>query len=260
MVRYLSAVWKCRFFWMSLVRMDLRTRYRRSILGMGWSLLHPVAMTAILCAVFHNVFKVNVQEYAPFLLAGLATWNFLTTVTLTGCQCFFQGESYIRQHPAPLAIYPLRTAMGGMIHFLLALSVVLVLAGYLNGFKNVLCLFSLVPTVALLFVLGWSLALLAGYANVHFQDTQHLCEVGFQMLFYMTPIIYKEEVLRATDLGWIMDYNPLVPFFRLIRQPILEGKVPDMSVFGTALLTVTAVAAAASFVQSRLQRGLIFHL
>src|SRR5437870_870600 len=146
---YVSSVWRCRYFWLSLVRMDLRTRYRRSVLGMGWSLLHPIAMTAILCTVFHKVFEVDVREYGPFLLAGLACWNYLVSTTLQGCQCLFQGESYIRQYPAPLAIYPLRTALGGTVHFLVALLVVLVLAWTFKGLDHPWSLLSLVPTVGL---------------------------------------------------------------------------------------------------------------
>src|SRR5712691_5286172 len=107
---YLAEIWRCRYFWLTLVKVDLRTRYRRSILGMGWSLLHPIAMTTILCIVFSTIFKRDVLDYAPFLLAGLATWNYVLSSALSGCQCFFQGESYIRQYPAPFAIYPLRTA------------------------------------------------------------------------------------------------------------------------------------------------------
>src|SRR5437870_135883 len=123
MGNYLAEIWRCRYFWITLVKVDLRTRYRRSILGMGWSLLHPIAMTAILCIVFHTIFHAKIREYAPFLLAGLAIWNYVLSSTLSGCQCFFQGESYIRQYPAPFAIYPLRTALGGSVHFLIALSV-----------------------------------------------------------------------------------------------------------------------------------------
>src|SRR5438874_2169218 len=125
---YLAAVWRCRYFWLSLVKNDLRTRYRRSVLGMGWSLLHPICMTTILTAVFYKLFNQPVSEYAPFVLAGLATWNYVLTVVQHGCHCFFIGESYIRQYPAPLAIYPLRTALGGTVHFLLALSVVILLS------------------------------------------------------------------------------------------------------------------------------------
>src|SRR5437868_14528808 len=85
-------------------------------------------MTAILTAVFCKLFDHSPTTFAPFVLAGLATWNYVLTVVQHGCHCFFIGESYIRQYPAPLAIYPLRTALGGTVHFLLALSVVILLA------------------------------------------------------------------------------------------------------------------------------------
>jgi lipopolysaccharide transport system permease protein len=260
MSSYFVDIWRCRYFWMSLVKMDLRTRYRRSVLGMGWSLLHPIAMTTILCTVFHKVFHVELSEYAPFLLAGLACWNYLVTATLQGCQCLFQGESYIRQYPAPLAIYPLRTALGGTVHFLVALLVVLVLAWGFRGFGNVLSLLSLVPTVGLFFVLAWSVALLAGFANVYFQDTQHLCEVGFQILFYATPVMYPATMLRENHLAWIVKYNPLVALLELVRQPILEGRVPSPQTYAAAAATVLVAAAAAGVTLVRLQRRLIFHL
>src|SRR5205823_3275105 len=121
MVAYLGAVWRCRYFWLSLVKMDLRTRYRGSALGIGWSLLQPIAMTIILCVVFGSLFNQDIREFAPFLMAGLTFWSFVGAVTVGGCQCFFQGESYIRQHPAPMAIYPLRNMLGASFHFSMAL-------------------------------------------------------------------------------------------------------------------------------------------
>jgi ABC-type polysaccharide/polyol phosphate export permease len=257
---YFAAIWRCRYFWMSLVRMDLRTRYRGSMLGLGWSLLHPIAMTVILCTVFHKLFHLNVREYAPFLMAGLACWNYILTVTLQGCQCFFHGESYIRQYPAPLAIYPLRTALGGTIHFLLALLVACALAWYLNGMTNVLCLLSLVPSIGLLFLFVWSTALLAGFTNVCFQDTQHLAEVGFQILFYLTPIMYQADMLRENHLGWLVRINPIVPFLELIRTPVVNGHLPALSLFAKAGVVVIVSVVAAGVTVIGLQRRLIFRL
>src|SRR5262249_9408817 len=157
-------------------------------------------------------------------------------VTIQGCQCFFQGEAYIRQHPAPLAVYPLRTALGGTIHFLIALVVVLGLTWYFRGFANLPSLWRLVPAVTLLFVLGWSLAVLAGFANVLFQDTQHLSEIGFQILFYATPIMYLPSLLKSLTIGWLLEYNPVVPLLQLIREPILYGRIPAIETYATALL------------------------
>ena len=59
-------MWRCRYFWMSLVKIDLRTRYRRSVIGLGWSLLRPIAMTVILCAVFGTLFNQKIQDFALF--------------------------------------------------------------------------------------------------------------------------------------------------------------------------------------------------
>jgi lipopolysaccharide transport system permease protein len=261
MMRYLSAIWGCRYFWFSLVKMDLRTRYRRSVLGMGWSLLHPIAMTLIICMMFRHILgNNNVREYAPFLLAGLVCWQYILVSTLQGCQCLFQGESYIRQYPAPIAIYPLRTTLGGAIHFLLGLVVVIGLTWYLHGFKNLPALISLAPTLLLLLVLGWSLAVLAAFSNVHFQDTQHLAEVAFQFFFYATPIIYGEEQLHTIRMQWLLHCNPFVPLLRLVRQPILEGRVPSPMTFAMAGIVVFIVAGAATMVLGRLQRRLVFYL
>jgi ABC-type polysaccharide/polyol phosphate export permease len=260
MQAYLGAVWRCRYFWLSLVRMDLRHRYRGSVLGLGWSLLHPIAMTVILCTVFHQLFHTDQRYYAPFLLSGLACWNYIVLVTIQGSLCFLHGEAYIRQFPAPMAIYPLRTALSGGIHFVLALLVSLAAAWLMRGGGHWLALVSLLPTVALLLVLGWALAVLAGLANVYFQDTRHLCEVGFQMLFYATPIIYEVRLLDERSLGWIIRWNPLVPLLQLVRDPLLEGRLPPLSAYAAASAFVAAAAVAAAAVLARLQRRLIFHL
>jgi ABC-type polysaccharide/polyol phosphate export permease len=262
MVGYLGAMWRCRYFWMSLVKIDLRTRYRRSVIGLGWSLLRPILMTVILCLVFRGIFhRTDIAEYAPWLLGGLVLWDYISTATKSGCQCFFQGEQYIRQHPAPIAIYPLRTALGETVHFLLALCVVFGLAWFLRGLPSLPALLSLVPALVLLFLLAWSLALIAGFANVYFQDTQHLTEVGFQILFYATPIIYRlEDLGEGRRLVTLVRYNPLIPFFDLVRDPILYGKVPAPLIFGQAALTVLVAGLAATFVCNRAQKQLIFHL
>jgi ABC-type polysaccharide/polyol phosphate export permease len=258
---YFCAIWQCRYFWLSLVKMDLRTRYRRSLLGMGWSLLNPIAMTAIFCVVFVGVFGGgDIGGYGAYLLAGLSCWQFLTGACLQGCQCFYRGESYIRQYPAPLAIYPLRIVLGCMIHFLLALAVVLVLIWGVRGFGNLRSIWMLVPSLTLLFLLGWSLAILAGFATVHFHDTPHLMEILFQILFYATPIMYFGEMLSDKGLGWLVRFNPVLPFLDLIRVPILENHLPSLHTLGMAGLITVGTAAASILVLNRLGKRLIFHL
>ncbi|MBN2579497.1 MAG: ABC transporter permease [Pirellulales bacterium] len=258
---YLLKIWQLRHFWLALVRIDLKNRYRRAVIGMGWSLLHPILMTVVLSVVFGTFFGVrDVKYFAPYVLSGLVFWNYISANCMQGCHCFFQGESYIRQHPAPLAIYPLRTMLGAGFHFLLGLAVVLVVVWCINGFGNLPHLIDLVPAFVLLFFFGWSLAILLGVANVMFQDCQHLIEVLLQMLFYLTPVFYPREMLQQRHVEWIANVNPLAVMLELIRMPVLDGKTPSLSCYGIGLLVTCIAVGAAVGTLVRLERRLIFYL
>ncbi|HEY1376184.1 MAG TPA: ABC transporter permease [Gemmataceae bacterium] len=260
MTTYLATVWRFRYFWMSLVRMDLRTRYRRSLLGVGWSLMQPLAMTAIFCLVFPFFMHVSVREYVPHALTGLVCWSFVVGCAVAGCHTFIISEAYIRQCPLPLAIYPLRTSLGALFHLAMGMGVLTVVCTVMRGFPGVGPLLSLVPTLALMFVFGWAMAALSGTFNVFFQDTQHLAEVGFQILFYLTPIIYRLSDLPRHRLSWLLQWNPLVAFLNLVRAPLLDGAVPTPGQYLHAAAIAAALAAVAAAVLGRMQKRLIFYL
>jgi lipopolysaccharide transport system permease protein len=260
MITYLGTVWRYRHFWLSLVRMDLRTRYRRSLLGVGWSLLQPLAMTAIFCLVFQHMMGATATQYVPGVLSGLVCWNFILGCAVAGCHCFLLGESYIRQCPLPLALYPLRTALGALFHLSIGLVVVTGFCSAMRGFPGVGPFLSLIPTLALLFVFGWAAAALSGTFNVFFQDTQHLAEVGFQILFYLTPIIYTIDMLQKQQFGWILCHNPVIGFLTLVRAPLVEGRVPTPAEYLYAGGITAALAAVAAAVLGRMQKRLIFYL
>jgi ABC-type polysaccharide/polyol phosphate export permease len=257
---YLADLWAHRHFLLSLVQMDLQTRYRRSVLGVGWSLVHPIATSVVMCIVFHSLFHMSVTEFLPYLMAGLAWWGYFTTVISRGCQCFVEAESFIRQQPVPMALYPLRTALGAMIHFLMALAVVLFLTWCFHGFGNIAALPGLAAGLAILLVFGWAIAVLAGYVNTIFRDIQHLTDIGFQILFYLTPIMYKPEVLTNNDLGGLVTYSPLVALLRTVRDPLVASQVPSLRVYGAALATTLLAVGAATLLLDRVQRKVILYL
>jgi ABC-type polysaccharide/polyol phosphate export permease len=260
MTAYVGELWRLRHFWMALVRNDLRNRYRRSVLGLGWSLLQPIAMTAVLCTVFAGVFGVTLTEYAPYLLSGLTFWAFISTAAISGCASFAQGEPYIRQHRAPLAIYPLRTTLGAGYHFLVGMGVVLVAVGFFSGFSNPVVLLSILPSLVLLFAFAWSLGVFTGTLNVLFHDTQHLLEIILQIFFYMTPIMYKPEILINRDMGWVVQYNPFAVLLELIRQPLLEGVLPRVETVRASLVIVAVMVAVAAVLLRWCERRLVFFL
>jgi ABC-type polysaccharide/polyol phosphate export permease len=262
MTIYLATVWRFRYFWMSLVRMDLRTRYRRTLLGAGWSLMQPLAMTAIFCLVFPHMVGVTapLADYAPHVLTGLVCWNFIVACGVGGCRTFLISESYIRQCPLPLAIYPLRTCLGALFHLAVGLSVLAVVCAFIRGFAGFLPLLSLVPTLGLLFVFGWAMSALTGTFNVFFQDTEHLSDVAFQILFYLTPIIYRLKDLKGISIAWLLEWNPLVAFLDLARAPLLYATVPSADQYLRAGGICVAFVAIAAAVLARMQKRLIFYL
>jgi lipopolysaccharide transport system permease protein len=263
---YFEKIWGCRYFWLSLVRVDLRQRYRGSAFGIGWSLLQPIAMTTILCVVFSTMFGQDLTDYAPYLMAGLTFWQFLVTTSLQGCECFFTGEGYIRQHPAPMAIYPLRTMLGAAFHFTLGFLLVLVLTNICHGlgFVGVLPLLSLIPTFLLLLMFGWSLAILFGLATVRFRDLKHISEVGFQGMFYLTPIMIPpkamESLLERRTVGWLFRLNPFAPFLDLLRAPVVSGLAPAPGMYMAALLITLFTMIAATLALKSQERKVIFYL
>lgn len=257
---YLGSVWGCRRFWLSLVVNDLRLRYRRSVLGVGWSLLHPLTSALVMGLVFSQIFKIPIREFLPYILSGLACWSYLTGAVTSGCQSYVQAEPYIRQHPLPLAVYPLRTTLGALIHFLIALTMVFLIASLFSPPHNTLAVGLLLPAIVLYLLFGWAVAILAGFVNTVFRDLQHILDIVFQIVFYLTPIMYPPNALAGTPVGWVLSYNPLVPFLRLIREPLLAGQMPSLKCYAVVAGVTAVVLVAAMTSLHYQQKRIIFHL
>jgi ABC-type polysaccharide/polyol phosphate export permease len=260
----LTTVWRFRYFWLSLAGMDLRVRYRRSVLGIGWSVLHPVVMTIVFCLAFASLMGTgDWRTAAPFYLAGLAVWDVVKQSAVQGSLTFLRNEPYIRQSPLPLAVYTLRTSLGTATHFGIALGVAVLATGILHPFDHwtpLYAVWAVLPAAGLLAVFCWAVTALVAVANVFFHDTQHLAEVGLGIGFFLTPIMYPKERLMDRGLGFVAEANPVVAFLDLIRNPILTGEPPSAAVFTKAAgLTVVAVAAAVAAL-ARFERRLVFHL
>ncbi len=271
MLQHLKAVWTFRYFWMSLVKMDLRSRYRRSVLGIGWSVLHPLAMSAVFCLVFAEIMRVQGGDaagypaqwrwYAAYLLSGMAVWEFIRNSTAIGCQALLANEAYIRQCPLPYGIYPLRTVMGTGIHFVISMTVVVVLVCVLKGAPDALgVLWAVLPVMVLLLFFCWALATLSAFSTVYFHDTAHLVEVGSQLFFFLTPIMYTRDILEKKGIGFLADINPVNLFLELIRTPIVTGQPVEAHLYVQgAVLTAAAVGLAAGTI-GWLQKKVIFQL
>ena len=260
MSSYVQKVYRCRYFWLSLVKLDLDRRYQRSLIGVGWSLLNPIAMAAVLCAVFSTLFKQDISEYGPFLITGIVIWAYLSTTIQDGCLTFRQAESYIRHNNAPLAIYGLRVCLGAFFHLLAGLSVAIAARWILLGFDGFAGLLALVPAVTLLLIIGWAFAILFGFLNVYFADTQHMSSVALQMLYFATPILYPPEMLKSRGVGIVLQLNPFSSLIAIVRDPIMTGEFSFSYHWFVAIGMTVAVTGMAIVTLVRYERKLVFEL
>lgn len=262
MIQHLTATWKFRHFLLSLVKLDLRLRYRRSVLGIGWSLLNPIAMTLVFTIVFSNLLgNGDPIGYAAYVLTGMAVWGFLRDSTLNGCRCFIVNDAYIRQSPIPYSIYTLRTVLGQAIHSLIALGVVVAMVAIFNADATVFIRIAIViPGMLLAFLTAWAASTIAAFTTVYFHDTQHLLEVGAQILFFLSPIMYNRKLLDDKDLGWVVDVNPVSWLLELTRTPLLTGWMPHSQMYLAGLGFAAALAGLAIGITAWLQKRVIFHL
>lgn len=268
MFRHLSAVWTARYFLFALVRLDLRLRYRRSVLGIGWSLLHPIAMTAVFTVVFSQLFgDGNPIGYATFALSGLAVWNFLRDAATLGSKSLAQSEAYIRQSPLPYTVYTLRCALGHLIHACLALVVVVALLIVWKASPAPLVGLALaLPGLVLAIVAAWAIATIGAFVTAFFHDTAHILEVGAQIGFFLTPIMYRRSLLDDRGLGWLVDINPVNMYLAVIRDPLLTG-IPTTAglvqlgyAYISAIVCTLGLVGLAVAIVAWLHKKVIFHL
>lgn len=282
MLNYVRDVWSYRYFWGSLVRMDVRSRYRGTWLGLGWSLLQPVAMAIVMGFAFSHLFGRPIATFIPFLLAGLTLWQYLTDCTVGGSRCLVSGESFMRQVHAPMAIYPLRTMLTAAFHLCVGTVVVLAANILFSGWHELTTTATATATAAnatgygnwhelasvslaflalpLVVLFGWSAAVLTGFMHAYFPDASHLTSVAMRMLFYITPIIYSPEMMRERGVGWIVDYNPMAAVVSIYRMPLLGRGVPETSAYAISLAFTTVLASLAVLTLARLERKVIFQL
>ena len=268
MLSHLRGIWDYRHFWMSLVVMDLRARYRRSVLGIGWSLLQPLAMAAVFCIVFSQIFDIREswpgyskpwRGYAAFLIVGLTIWDFIRNSALNGCTSLTQNETYIRQCPLPYGIYPLRTALGTGVHFLIAMVVMIGLIMMLQQSIAVLgVIWTIIPAILLTFLFCWGIATIFAFATVYFHDVKHMVEVASQLLFFLTPLMYTREKLGS--YAWMADLNPAYTFIALIRDPLVTGAIPSMGLYAQATVLAFASVGLGIGTIGWLQKKVIFQM
>ncbi|HWP44871.1 MAG TPA: ABC transporter permease [Blastocatellia bacterium] len=224
-----------------LVARDIKLRYKRSVLGLAWSLVVPVAQMLVLYFVFRTVLPLNIPNYTAFIFTGLLPWVWFQSSLVSASGAIVDNRELINQVGFPAAVLPVVTVMSQLIHFLLALPILIALLLY-NGHHLSAAIVALPLIIVLQFMLTLSLAYLAATLQVSFRDTQYLLGILLFLLFYLTPVFYDSAAIPAS-YQTIYRLNPMVSIVDAYRDVLLRGAFPAES----SLLVLFLLSAAFLF-------------
>lgn len=223
----------------TLVWRDLVLRYRRSVLGIAWSQVGPLALLGVLAFVFSVVVPLHIPHYALFVIVGLLAWTWFASGLTAGIDSVVTARDLVRLPGFPTALLPVIAVSTHLMHFLLALPVLLLAVGIvLHGLSVTLVALPLVIAAQFLVTLAPTYLLAA--ANVRYRDISHVVGVALLPLFYASPVFY--DAGRVPErYHWIYDVNPLAILLDAYRNCVVAGRWPHWS----SLAAVIVVAAAA---------------
>ena len=222
-----------------LVDRDMKLLYKRSALGIAWTLINPLLQLAVFSFVFRTVIPINIPRYSSFAFSGLLIWTWSQTALFQATGLITSNKALIRQPNFPTAILPVVTTMTGLIHFLLALPVLIIFLA-VDGVQPSSVLFVLPLLMVIQFVLTVGFAYPLAALNVTFRDTQHTLGVLLQMLFYLTPIFYDLNSVPK-EFQPFYQLNPMVPLIEAYRAILLKGTQPDWQVLLIVSLAVAVI-------------------
>lgn len=210
-----------------MVRRDILTRYKRSVIGIGWTMLNPLGTMLVLTIAFSYAFGAT-QGYAAYVLSGLMAWNFYAQTTNAATLHLVWGGSLLKRIYVPRTVFAISAIGTGLVNLMFSI-VPLVIVMLATGVPiTPRALFFPVPVVFLtMFALG--MGLLISTIAVYFADVAEMYQIVLTAWMYLSPVIWPEEILKSTYLIWIKRLNPLYHLIRLFRAPIYEGRIPEWS-------------------------------
>jgi len=244
---YFSRIYDARYFWMHLVRIDLKNKFRRSKLGFLWAFVSPLCLTCIMAIVFAVAFQSNITDYAPYILSGLLFWDVVNNSVQAGATSIIANGAYIQQFNHPITIYTLKSALVNVITFLIAIIALAVWILFVQPINLILSLLSLPLTVVMYFGLAWPITTIASYINTKYRDYPQLAALFMQTLWYLSPVFFKEDMFSKIDILHIwFNINPVTHFLYLVREPFINGQLPSWysyvyCFFFIVLLSVLAI-------------------
>ena len=210
--------------WCLVVR-ELRVRYRRSTLGLLWSMLLPLLNMLVFTAVFSAAFGLGRKDYAVYALTGILFWNFLQQSVVASMNSLRRNAAILKKLPVPRAVFPTAAVLAAAVN--LALAVIPLLAILLaTGHPMRPALLFLPVALVLATLLALGMGLLLSPLAIFFTDVVELVTVMFTLLMYLTPVFYPTTIVPE-KFRWVIQLNPVRPILDVFRDPVYRGTLPS---------------------------------
>ena len=208
-----------------LIARDIKVKYRKSVLGVLWTLLNPLFMMIVLSVVFSNLFKFDVEYFPVYLLSGQLIFNFYSEVTTCSMSAIIDNGPLIKKVYVPKYLFILARTFSSTINLLASFTALIVVMLAMRVELHYTVLLVWIP---LAFIVAFSLGmgLLLSAIAVKFRDIMHLYSVFVTALMYLTPIIYPMSILPAW-LKPIVNLNPITNILLMFRDVMLDYTIFD---------------------------------
>ena len=220
-----------------LVRRDVKTKYRRSVLGILWSVLNPLGMMIIMSIVFSHVFRANIENFPVYLMCGQLIFNFFNEASTIAMSAILGNASLIKKVYVPKYLFPVSKVCSCFVNLVtsfIALVIVIIATGTPLSWTVIL----VVLPVLYVFLFSLGMGLLLSALVVTFRDLQHLYGVLITACLYLTPIFYPIDMLPDW-VKHIVHMNPIANIIEMFRDVVMYGVVPS------AMLQVKCLGACA---------------
>lgn len=212
-----------------LVSRDFKTRYKRSVFGVIWSMLNPLLMMLVQYVIFSNLFRFNIENYAVYLLIGTVTFNFFSEATQMALGSIIQSASLITKVYLPAFIFPISKILSAGINLAfstIALYAIIFITGVPLAWTHLL-----IPVLFIfLAVFSFGIGLILASVTVYFRDMQFIYNVVIVVWTYLTPLFYSDSIIPAQYLS-LYRLNPMYHYVTFFRTLVLEQSIPALTEF-----------------------------
>jgi ABC-2 type transport system permease protein len=249
----LKEIYEYRLMVYSLVKRDLRGKYKGSVLGFMWTFVNPLLQLLVYNMVFSIIMRAGVEKFYLYLFVGLIPWLFFSAAITGGSTCIIAQKDLIKKIRFPREIIPISYVTSQFVNMLLSFIVVIIVS-VVSGVKltvgGILCL----PVIMLVeYMMALGIALISSSLTVYFRDLEHILAIVAMAWLYATPICYPVEMVPAEYLP-IYNLNPVTPIVNAYRDVLYWGRTPDLRTLLLAVLIGIVTVFLGVIIFGKLQR------